>query len=152
MIKICFRLKHFEKHAVRVKGLNKSKSSYLINKGMAEFKCLHNSSYLGLVYTWILREPLILSSLASGYNKMVFLTNEFSRFLGLWRRFRVFGGIISPSLVRLAQFFVSLYMPRVGSRQASLNKLIWCTLLCYLLCSGDKIWYFWRMSLRIRQK
>ena len=30
-------------------------------------------------------------------------------------------------------------MPRVGSRQASLNKLIWCTLLCYLLCSGDKI-------------
>ena len=35
-----------------------------------------------------------------------------------------------------------LYMPRVGSRQASLNKLIWCTLLCYLLCSGDKIKYF----------
>ena len=30
-------------------------------------------------------------------------------------------------------------MPRVGSRQASLNKLIWFTLLCYLLCSGDKI-------------
>ena len=30
-------------------------------------------------------------------------------------------------------------MPRVGSRQASLNKFIWCTLLCYLLCSGDKI-------------
>ena len=27
----------------------------------------------------------------------------------------------------------------VGSRQASLNKLIWCTLLCYLLCSGHKI-------------
>ena len=44
--------------------------------------------------------------------------------------------------MRLAQFFVSLYMPRVGSRQASLNKLIWCTLLCYLLCSGDKIKYF----------
>ena len=35
-----------------------------------------------------------------------------------------------------------LYMSRVGSRQASLNKLIWCTLLCYLLCSGDKIKYF----------
>ena len=35
-----------------------------------------------------------------------------------------------------------LYMPRVGSRQASLNKLIWCTLLCYLLCSGDKIEVF----------
>ena len=30
-------------------------------------------------------------------------------------------------------------MPRVGSRQASLNKLIWFTLLCYLLRSGDKI-------------
>ena len=25
-------------------------------------------------------------------------------------------------------------MPRVGSRQASLNKLIWCKILCYLLC------------------
>ena len=36
--------------------------------------------------------------------------------------------------------FPRLYMPRVGSRQASLNKLIWCTLLCYLLCSGDKIY------------
>ena len=35
-----------------------------------------------------------------------------------------------------------LYMPWVGSRQASLNKLIWCTLLCYLLCSGDKIYNF----------
>ena len=35
--------------------------------------------------------------------------------------------------------FPGLYMSRVGSRQASLNKLIWCTLLCYLLCSGDKI-------------
>ena len=35
-----------------------------------------------------------------------------------------------------------IYMPRVGSRQASLNKLIWCTLLCYLLCSGDKIHTF----------
>ena len=35
--------------------------------------------------------------------------------------------------------FPGLYMPRVGSRQASLNKLIWRTLLCYLLCSGDKI-------------
>ena len=30
--------------------------------------------------------------------------------------------------------------PRVGSRQASQNKLIWFTLLCYLLWSGDKIW------------
>ena len=29
------------------------------------------------------------------------------------------------------------YMPRVGSRQVSLNKLIRFTLLCYLLCSGD---------------
>ena len=38
--------------------------------------------------------------------------------------------------------FPGLYMPRVGSRQASLNKLIWCTLLCYLLCSGDKIHLF----------
>ena len=35
--------------------------------------------------------------------------------------------------------FPGQYMPRVGSRQASLNKLIWCALLCYLLCSGDKI-------------
>ena len=34
------------------KGLNKSKISCLINKVMAELKCLHNSSYLGLVYTW----------------------------------------------------------------------------------------------------
>ena len=34
---------------------------------------------------------------------------------------------------------LGLYVPRVGSRQASLNKLIWCTPLCYLLCSGDKI-------------
>ena len=34
------------------------------------------------------------------------------------------------------------YMPRVGSRQASLNKLFWFTLLCYLLCSGDKIFSF----------
>ena len=31
---------------------------------------------------------------------------------------------------------------RVGSRQASQNKLIWFTLLCYLLWSGDKIAYF----------
>ena len=31
------------------------------------------------------------------------------------------------------------YMPQVSSRQASLNKLIWFTLLCYLLCSGDKM-------------
>ena len=37
-------------------------------------------------------------------------------------------------------------MPRVGSRQASLNKLIWCTLLCYLLCSGDKIGYLGLLS------
>ena len=28
---------------------------------------------------------------------------------------------------------LGLYMPWVGSRQASLNKLIWFTLLCYLL-------------------
>ena len=63
---------------------------------------------------------------------------EVTRFLGLWGRFRVlFSGIISPNLVRLAQFFVSLCMPRVGSQQASLNKLVWFTLLCYLLCSGD---------------
>ena len=40
-----------------------------------------------------------------------------------------------------------LYMPRVGSRQASLNKLIWCTLLCYLLCSGDKICSFHWMTI-----
>ena len=38
--------------------------------------------------------------------------------------------------------FPGQYMPRVGSRQASLNKLIWCALLCYLLCSGDKIHTF----------
>ena len=50
-IKISFRLKHFERRAIRVKGLNKSKISYLINTVMAEFKCLHNSSYLRLVYT-----------------------------------------------------------------------------------------------------
>ena len=29
--------------------------------------------------------------------------------------------------------------PRVGSQQASLKKKIWFTLLCYLLCGGDKI-------------
>ena len=29
------------------------------------------------------------------------------------------------------------YMPWAGSQQASLNKLIWFTLLCYFLCSGD---------------
>ena len=52
MIKISFRLWHFERRATRVKGFNKSKISCLINKVMAEFKCLHNSSYLGLVYTW----------------------------------------------------------------------------------------------------
>ena len=63
---------------------------------------------------------------------------EVSRFHGLWGCFRVlFSGIISSNLVRLAQFFVSLYMPRVGSQQASLNKFVWFTLLCYLLCSGD---------------
>ena len=44
--------------------------------------------------------------------------------------------------------FPGLYMPRVGSRQASLNKLIWCTLLCYLLCSGDKIVYFLEFNAR----
>ena len=45
-------------------------------------------------------------------------------------------------------------MPRVGSRQASLNKLIWCTLLCYLLCSGDKICNFRekKNSLVIKEK
>ena len=32
--------------------------------------------------------------------------------------------------------------PRVGSRQASQNKLICSTLLCYFLCSGDKITIF----------
>ena len=30
-------------------------------------------------------------------------------------------------------------MPPIGSWRASLNKLIWPTLLCYLLCTGDKI-------------
>ena len=35
--------------------------------------------------------------------------------------------------------FPGLYMPQVGSRQASLNKLFWCTILCYLLCSGEKM-------------
>ena len=54
--------------------------------------------------------------------------------------------------MRLAQFFVSLYMPRVGSRQASLNKLIWCTLLCYLLCSGDKIDHFSKTKIYFHQK
>ena len=63
---------------------------------------------------------------------------EVLRFLGLLGCFRVLcSGIISPSLVHLAQFFVSVCVPRVGSRQASLNNFIWCTLLCYLLCSGD---------------
>ena len=63
---------------------------------------------------------------------------EVLRFFVLRGCFRVlFSGIISPSLVHLAQFFVSLCVPRVGSRQASLNNFIWCTLLCYLLCSGD---------------
>ena len=36
--------------------------------------------------------------------------------------------------------FLGQYMPRVGSRQVSLNKLIRFTLLCYLLCSGDKMY------------
>ena len=31
------------------------------------------------------------------------------------------------------------YIPWAGSRQGSFNYLIWFTLLCYLLCSGDKI-------------
>ena len=58
--------------------------------------------------------------------------------------------VISPSYMHLAQFFVSLCRARVGSLQASQNNLIWFTLLCYLLWSGDKIWYFWRLSLQIR--
>ena len=29
------------------------------------------------------------------------------------------------------------YIPRVSSRQATLNKLIWFSLLRYLLCCGD---------------
>ena len=41
------------------------------------------------------------------------------------------------------------YMPRVGSRQASLNYLIWFTLLCYLLCSGDKIRRFQRIAFNL---
>ena len=44
MIKISFELYNFERRAMRVKGLNISKISCLI-------ECLHNSSYLGLVYT-----------------------------------------------------------------------------------------------------
>ena len=76
---------------------------------------------------------------------------EVSSFLGLWERSLVlFSCIISPNLVRLAQFFVSLYMPRIFSRQASLKKPIWFTLLCYLLCSGGKMWYFWQLTLGIR--
>ena len=35
--------------------------------------------------------------------------------------------------------YACISMPRVGSWQASQNKLIWFTLLCYLLCSGDKM-------------
>ena len=42
-----------------------------------------------------------------------------------------------------------LYMPWVGSRQASLNKLIWCTLMCYMLCSGDKIYYYLSFNIPI---
>ena len=38
--------------------------------------------------------------------------------------------------MRLAQ-----YMPRVDSRQASLNKPIWFTVQCYLSCSGEKVAY-----------
>ena len=50
---------------------------------------------------------------------------EVSSFLGLRERSLVlFSCIISPNLVRLAQFFVSLYMPRIFSRQASLKKPI----------------------------
>ena len=60
MIKISFRLKHFERRAIRVKGLNNSKSSYLINTIMAEFRCSHNSSYLGLVYTWNFKRAIDL--------------------------------------------------------------------------------------------
>ena len=60
MIKISFRLKHFERRAMRVKGLNKSKSSYMINTIMTEFRCLHNSSYLGLVYTWTFKGAIDL--------------------------------------------------------------------------------------------
>ena len=32
-------------------------------------------------------------------------------------------------------------MPRVGSWQASLNKLIWFTLLCYCCVVETKSWY-----------
>ena len=60
MMKISFRLKHFERRAIRVKGLNNSKSSYLINTIMAEFRCSHNSSYLGLVYTWNFKRAIDL--------------------------------------------------------------------------------------------
>ena len=45
-----------------------------------------------------------------------------------------------------------LYMPRVGSRQASLNKLIWCKILCYLLCSGDKINNFSKTKVYFHKK
>ena len=42
------------------------------------------------------------------------------------------------------------YMPRIGSRQESLNKLICFTLLGYLLCSGDYMysvsWVNWPLS------
>ena len=44
----------------RVKGLNNSKSSYFINTIMAEFRCSHNSSYLGLVYTWNFKRAIDL--------------------------------------------------------------------------------------------
>ena len=57
----------------RVKGLNKSNISYLINTVMAEFKCLRNSSYLGLVYTWNFKGAIDLLFLASGYNKVKLL-------------------------------------------------------------------------------
>ena len=38
-------------------------------------------------------------------------------------------------------------MPRVGSRQVSQNKLIWFTLLCYLLRSVDNITPFLMLQL-----
>ena len=38
----------------------------------------------------------------------------------------------------LKQLYSGVCTPRVGSRQGCQNKLIWYTLLCYLLWSGDK--------------
>ena len=93
---------------------------------------------------------------------MVFLTNE----SGNKAEINIFVGtrydkawILGPrimgndALVDICMYAcLRLYMPRVGSRQASLNKLIWCKILCYLLCSGDKINNFSKTNVYFHKK